>query len=227
MKLNIENVYVVHYTKLTERRSVIERQFNEISKNLIFIEDFDAEVITNDIINEWYQPSEIEWEERNNKLWRRKGLPTPAFRRINMAEISCTIKHIKAMELIAQNGDGFIIEDDVLLKENFVENFNKAIDELPEDWDVIMIGAGCNMHVPSTPDKLFYKVSDPATRCLDSYLVSQSAAQKLIKTIKPFQTISDWELAWQLHLNNLTTYWLEPSLCVQGSETGVYKTTLR
>ena len=30
MKLNIENVYVVHYTKLVERRSVIERQFNDI-----------------------------------------------------------------------------------------------------------------------------------------------------------------------------------------------------
>jgi GR25 family glycosyltransferase involved in LPS biosynthesis len=226
MKLNIENVYVVHYTKLIERRNVIEKQFKDISKNLIFIEDFDAEEITDEILSEWYQPSEEQWYQRNT-LWSRRGLPTTPFRIINMAEVSCTIKHIKAMELIAENGDGFIIEDDVLLKDNFLENFNKAIDELPEDWDVIMVGAGCNLHVPSVAGKIFYKVNDPATRCLDSYLVSQKAAQKLLKTIKPFQTISDWELAWQIYFNNLTTYWLEPSLCVQGSETGVYKTTLR
>lgn len=227
MKLNIDNVYVVHYTKLVERRINIEKQFNEISNKITFIEDYDADVLTTELINEWYQPSEEDWNIRNKTLWGRKGLPTPSFRRINIAEISCTIKHIKAIELIAKNGDGFIIEDDVLLKDNFVKNFNRAIDELPNDWDVIMVGAGCNMHVPSTSDKIFYRVDDPATRCLDSYLVRQSAAKKIMSSIKPFQTISDWELAWQLYANKLITYWLEPSLCVQGSETGVYKTTLR
>ena len=139
MKLNIENVYVVHYTKLIERRNVIEKQFKDISKNLIFIEDFDAEEITDEILSEWYQPSEEQWYQRNT-LWSRRGLPTTPFRIINMAEVSCTIKHIKAMELIAENGDGFIIEDDVLLKDNFLENFNKAIDELPEDLSVLSVG---------------------------------------------------------------------------------------
>ena len=93
----------------------------DISKNLIFIEDFDAEEITDEILAEWYQPSKEQWDIRNRNLWGKKGLPTPAFRIINMAEVSCTIKHIKAMELIAENGDGFIIEDDVLLKDNFVK----------------------------------------------------------------------------------------------------------
>jgi GR25 family glycosyltransferase involved in LPS biosynthesis len=227
MKLKVKNMYVVHYTKLKERKEKILQQFGEIVENIIFIDEFDQENLNENIISEWYKPSVSEWYERNS-LWGRAGLPMPPFRIINIAEISCTIKHIKALELIEKNGDGFIIEDDILLKEKFVEEFNKSIDELPSDWDIVMVGAGCNMHVKDIiPGVRFYKVNDPATRCLDSYLVKQDAARKILKTIKPFQTISDWEFAWQFHKNQLTTYWLEPSLCVQGSETGVYKTTLR
>jgi GR25 family glycosyltransferase involved in LPS biosynthesis len=227
MNLKIKDLYVVHYTKLVERKQNILTQFDPIVENIHFIEEYDQESLTDELISEWYQPSTEQWYERNN-LWGKAGLPMTPFRIINLAEVSCTIKHIKALEKIAENGTGFIIEDDVLLVNNFLEEFNKSIDNLPNDWDIIMVGAGCNMHVKDIQkDIRFYRVPDPATRCLDSYLVTQSAAKKILSTIKPFQTISDWEFAWQFHINNLVTYWMEPSLCVQGSEIGLYKSTLR
>jgi GR25 family glycosyltransferase involved in LPS biosynthesis len=223
--LNIENVYVVHYTKLTDRKNKIIEQFADVSKNLHFINEYDQEELSQEVLSKFYSPTIDDWVRKVSPLWDiRQHRP----RYLNPAEISCTIKHILAIQEVAKNGDGFIIEDDLLIKDNFVDEFNLTMKELPEDWDVIMIGAGCQMHSKDIrPGVRLYKQSHPATRCLDSYLLSQRAAKKIIETIIPFQLVSDWEFAYHLYHHNLNTYWLEPSPCIQGSEIGVYKSTLR
>jgi GR25 family glycosyltransferase involved in LPS biosynthesis len=222
--LNIKDVYIIHYTKLENRRNKIFEQFDNITQNLNFINDFDQEELSQDIINDFYYPSDEEWDKKVTPLWNR-NLHRP--RILNIAEISCTIKHIIAIEEVAKKGDALIIEDDLIIKDNFVHEFNNVIENLPNDWDVIMIGKGCNMTAKNIiPGKTLYKQSHPATRCLDSYLLSQNAAIKISKTIKPFQLVSDWELAYHLYLHDLNVYWLEPSPCFQGSEKGIYKSTL-
>jgi GR25 family glycosyltransferase involved in LPS biosynthesis len=222
--LNIKDVYVIHYTKLESRRNKITEQFENISHNLHFINDFDQEDITPEIMNEFYLYSITEWDKKVSPLW---NINSHRPRLLNIAEISCTIKHVKAIEFVSKNGDAFIIEDDLIIKDDFLNEFNNAIDRLPDDWDVVMIGTGCNLTSKNIqPGKIFYKQNHPATRCLDSYLLKQSAAKKIIETIKPFQLVSDWELAYHLYFHNLNVYWLEPSPCFQGSEKGIYKSTL-
>lgn len=223
MKLNIPKVYVIHYTKLEDRKEKIIEQFSNFA-NLEFVNEYDKDELTTEILNSFYYPSSDEWIKKVS-LWSPQ---VHNFRVLNPAEISCTIKHILAIKKVAENGDAFIIEDDLLLKEHFIEDFNSMISDLPNDWDLIMVGSGCNLHADNiTNDKKFYKAKNPATRCLDSYLISQKAAQKIIDTIIPFQLVSDWEVAYHIYLHNLTTYWLEPSPCFQGSESGTYKSTLR
>ena len=224
MKLNIPKVYVIHYTKLINRKQTIIDQFNDIS-NLEFINEFDKEELTQDILNKFYLPSNDEWNKKVSPLWNPY---IHRFRILNDAEISCTIKHILAIKKVAENGDAFIIEDDLLLKPNFTNDFNIMMSELPNDWDVVIVGSGCNLHANNIIEgKKFYKAPNPATRCLDSYLLSQKAAIKIMETIIPFQLVSDWEIAYHLYIHNLNTYWLEPSPCFQGSESGAYKSTLR
>jgi GR25 family glycosyltransferase involved in LPS biosynthesis len=225
MKLNIDSVYVVHYTKLLDRKNKIVEQFGGIVDNLHFINEFDQEELSDDILKEYYLPDPMKWVNKVSPLWDVR-IHRPRY--LNIAEISCTIKHIIALEQVAKNGDGFIIEDDLLIKDNFLEEFNETMSNLPADWDVIMIGAGCQMHTKELiPGVKLYKREHPATRCLDSYLISQKTARKIIETVKPFQLISDWEFAFQFFLHNLNVYWLEPSPCYQGSEVGYYKSTLR
>ena len=223
MILSIPKVYVIHYTKLIDRKNKIEDQFANIA-NIEFINEYDKEELSNDVLNKFYLPSTNEWNKKVSPLW---NVNIHRFRILNPAEISCTIKHIMAIKKVAENGDAFIIEDDLLINSNFVNDFNEMINDLPNDWDIIMVGAGCNMHANIIGNQKFYKASNPATRCLDSYLLSQKAAIKIMETIIPFQLVSDWELAYHLYKHELNTYWLEPSLCSQGSETGVYKSTLR
>jgi len=223
--LKIPNIYVIHYSKLKDRKSKILEQFSQLHSNIKFITEYDQEQLTSDVLDNFYLPSDEDFIKKVSPLWN-SNVHRP--RILNIAEISCTIKHITALEEIAKNGDGFIIEDDLIIKDSFVEEFNKAIDSLPNDWDVVMIGSGCNMVSENIEsDKILYKKNHPATRCLDSYLVSQSAAKKICSTIKPFQLGADWEVAYHLYLHDMNVYWLEPSPCFQGSKKGVYKSTLR
>jgi GR25 family glycosyltransferase involved in LPS biosynthesis len=222
--INIKDVYVVHYTKLEERRRKIISQFDGIVDNMVYITDYDQENLSDEVLDKFYKYSVDDWNRKVSDLW---DLYQHQPRILNIAEISCTIKHIEAIDMVAKNGDALIIEDDLIIKENFVEYFNFMIESLPDDWDVIMVGTGCEMTAKIETGKILYKMPHPATRCLDSYLISQSAAQKIISTIKPFQLVSDWEVAYHMYLHNLNVYWLEPSPCFQGSEKGVYKSTLR
>ena len=48
----------------------------------------------------------------------------------------------------------------------------------------------------------------------------------MAKTMKPFVVISDWELSCQFAQHNAKVYWWEPALISQGSETGLFNTTL-
>jgi hypothetical protein len=43
----------------------------------------------------------------------------------------------------------------------------------------------------------------------------------------PFVVTMDWELSYHAARHDLHVYWLEPPLAVQGSETGVYPSSIR
>ena len=67
----------------------------------------------------------------------------------------------------------------------------------------------------------------PASKGGDSYLLRKELAENISETMNTFVTISDWELSYQLKLHNANVYWWEPPLVAQGSELGLYKSTLR
>ena len=157
---------------------------------------------------------------------------TEVARELNIAEVSCTIKHYLGIKKIAEECEdyGLILEDDVIFVENFPELFDEFLGATPKDWGAIFMGCCAGLRVPQQhliKDVVAYPMAHPASRGGDSYLLTKEVAQKITKTMKPFSTISDWELAHQLHRHSVKTYWWEPPLVVQGSETGLYKTTLR
>jgi GR25 family glycosyltransferase involved in LPS biosynthesis len=118
-----------------------------------------------------------------------------------------------------------ILEDDVVFAENFTEQFNKSLKNTPEDWDMICIGSGCNLRISSDrliPGQIAYKKQHPASKCTDSYIITKKAAEKICKTIVPFNFPIDWELNYQLWHHNMNVYWWEPPVTKQGSQCGLY-----
>jgi glycosyl transferase, family 25 len=226
--LNVEKIYVVHYTRLIERRSHMDTFFRCHDIEAEYIQVYDQDELTEEIIDQYYCPSE---EDYNDKILGTYGTTSNPYRLLRPAEISCTMKHYEAIRRLSTEVSdyGLIFEDDIMFNPNFVSSFNSYLKKTPKDWDAIFFGGCCGMDVSrdANLEKVAYRKDHPATKCADGYLLRKDLAAKIEKTMKPFVTISDWELSHQLHMHDATVYWWSPPLIAQGSEHGLFNTTLR
>ena len=230
MKYN--HCYVIHYTKLISRKNFLDVQLSTVGLQGNYITEFDQEDLTPQIVDQFYEKNPQIHDSKIEKLWDPS---IHTYRELKIPEISCTIKHFEALRLIAENQEdyGLILEDDVVFREGFVEEFDRCLSLTPNDWDAIFIGAGCGesfqRHKLSESEKVnehCFLVDHPATNCAEAYLVKKEMADKIYKSAQPFHLISDWELAYQLFKFNAKVYWWAPSLIEQGSKNGRYESTL-
>jgi GR25 family glycosyltransferase involved in LPS biosynthesis len=227
--INAEKTYLVHYTKLEDRKKHTDEQFKNLGIDIEYITEYDQEDLTDELIDKHYDSSE---ESYNSKIHPTYGNRSTPHRILNKGEISCVFKHKLAIEKISKECDnyGVVFEDDVVFVEDFIEKFNKFLDLTPDDWDAIFIGscAGLRVNPQFVKEDVFtYKVDHPASKGGDSYLLKRDLAEKISGTMDKFVTAADWELSYQFKLHNANVYWWEPPLVVQGSEIGLYKSTLR
>jgi glycosyl transferase family 25 len=211
-------LFIVHYDKLIKRKEFIIKQLNKYN--------FDFEFITN------HGKENLTLHERN------------MFRNISDGEISVALHHIECYKRIVHENIDYtlILEDDVILCNNFREILERYIKDLPSDWDMLFIGDGCGLHIDKNlliQEKHIYKKEnvnngktyEGATRCLDSYLISNKCAKIITEKLKlPNYTILVPVDLWMncvIRNNNFNIYWAEPTIVTQGSENGFYKSSLR
>lgn len=227
-------LYIIHYTKLKNRKEKLLSFLAKSNNQYEFIDVFDQEYINNDDLNKYYLPDKKLFDDKISPLWDSN---LHKFRHLNIAEISCTIKHIIAIEKVANQNDEYclILEDDAIpIENNFFDEIEKLIDDAPDDWDSIFMGAGCGVDFMNEKLKKshlingkFAKVPHPCTNCAEAYLIKKKSAKKVFESIVPFQLVSDWELAYQFYKLNMNVYWSIPPLFYQGSKSGEYESTLR
>lgn len=223
--------YIIHYTKLENRKENISSFLSNTYFDYKFVEDYDKEVLDGNL---YYLPNKEMFNEKIKNLWDSK---IHGFRILNDAEISCTIKHILAIEEIANQKEdiGLILEDDAIpIDNNFSEKISELIDTAPNNWDSIFMGAGCGVDFMnqklqgcSLINERFAQVPHPSTNCAEAYLLKKESAKKIYESIVPFQLVSDWELAYQFYKLDMNVYWSIPPLFYQGSKSGQYNSTLR
>ena len=211
--------YVLHYTKLDKRREYMENLVNTLGLDVEWITEFDQEEMNGELLSEYYKPNKEDWVKKVEKLWdiRQHG-----FRNLKPAEISLTAKHVEAIRRIAESDNefGLILEDDVMIANNFQSLLNDYYNDTPGDWDVVFIGNGYGINVPRhklVQGKKVYLADHPASRCTEAMLVKKEAANKLFKSMKPFTMVCDWEYAWQFYDLGLKVYWFEPAIITQAS----------
>jgi GR25 family glycosyltransferase involved in LPS biosynthesis len=202
---------MTHYTPLVERKS---RILEHIPFDMKWIES---------------EPEKQCWTT-DPESWNKKA-PVP-FRQISKGEISLGHKHVEVYKDIVANKHSvtLILEDDVILADDFVALFNRNIEQTPKDWDYIFIGSGCGLRINPNlviPEKIAYKKDHPATKCTDSYCITFSAAKRVLDTIIPFSLPIDFELNYQLERHDMNVYWWEPPIVIQGSQCGLYDSELQ
>jgi len=215
-------VFVIHYTKLVERREHIKKQLARYNFDVEFITEYDKENFS-----------------KNDLALFNEGI-------LSMSEMSTIRKHLACYEKICNEDLDYalILEDDATLETDFENKLARYIEQLPALWDFCFIGSGCDLHVPdriiqkSPPGTNIFRKSNyysswggsGATRCADSYIVSKRAAFKILDYLdKPDYKISKE----QDHLLNeialfklLVTYWAEPTLVRQESDRGKFQSSL-
>lgn len=229
--------YILHCKTLDERKSHIINQMKIHSfDNYVFYEEYDANELTEDQIKKYCTPKTENLETFINHvkpyLKYLPVTPTP----LNINEISLTIKMGKVFELMLNDTYDYYLmfEDDVILVDDFREKFNTFLNNTPDDWDVIYMGSGANLKpnyfektIKITKENIAYKMDHPASRCADSVLFKRKTLEDLVETWFPFLMVSDWELGCQHYKHNHKVYWWEPSLVKQGSEHGMFRSSLR
>jgi len=232
--MQINKIFVIHYTKLKERKEKILELLKNFTGEIEFVEVLDKENISASDLKKVYFPNAEDFENKVRPLW---DVNLHRFRYLNEAEVSCTMKHIYTFKKIMnENNDHvLIIEDDILpLTDDFITKIENLLDNAPKDWDVIYLSEGIGMDFVNSKiqssekfnDQLI-KASHPASNCTDAYLWTKKAAEKAYKALMPFQLVIDWELSSCFYKNNMNVYWMVNPLFKQGSKTGKYKSELR
>jgi GR25 family glycosyltransferase involved in LPS biosynthesis len=214
------DAYVIHYTPLKERKEHITNELKREGLSSIFVEDYDREVLT---------ASDTEKFDISS---------------VNLGKVSLILKHIEAWRQIVSSAQpyGLIFEDDAVLCSDFLPKLRNYIEELPADFDVLMINSGCDLHIPEemliegihvylrglscTPWGGF-----GGTRCTDAYLISKECARKFLEIYDSLEAASinialDWWMNDLMRKIGARVFWAEPSLVSQGTEIGLFKTSL-
>lgn len=137
--------------------------------------------------------------------------------------IGCYMSHMTVYELIAK-GDapyGLIFEDDVEIDKNIFQKLNSVIENVPNDWDILLLSCYCivceKMDVYYDTGKFFW---------LHCYIVRKSSVNTILKYLKSNKIGKqiDSEMGDMISMGKLKVYCLKESLCKQGKR---FKTTIQ
>jgi len=226
-------VYVLHSSNLSKRKKHILEQFRKHNiYNFEFIEKFDAREIT----EEESRPFAKDYKRTVMSLFLKH----------------IYVYQLIAKDSEASEATALIFEDDVILGDDFYEILEKYMNEARDtsdarytsdangvsdvgyasEYDMLFIGCGYNLHINKEVievDKHIYK--NPYTRATDSYVITSSCAKKICDYYEA-GAACPITLPINLWLNKaildkgLNVYWCEPTIVSQGSQSGLFETSL-
>jgi GR25 family glycosyltransferase involved in LPS biosynthesis len=210
-------VHVIHYTRLTERRTHMERVLREHGLDHFPIN--------------WMTAHDRE-EVLAEGAYERGEWGDPKV--IAAGSISLILKHLAVYSAVVAEPHAWhlILEDDVLIRPGFMPALADCLTELPHEWDLCFVGLGCDLHVPwwlrHSNKRIYWRGwkrgllwgGGGCSRCTEAYLIHPGCAERVLSSRfahPPFNQAIDWHLnaagmALQIH-----SYWAEPPLVTQGA----------
>ncbi len=150
---------------------------------------------------------------------------------------SCALKHLLVYEQIIQQKlkGALIFEDDILLYENFNDIFNKTMielenrDDIAQDLVLISYEDSILEYVPKKSikeDTVLYQAEKG--RCAGAYYISLQTAQIIIDFILENKCglPIDWFHNEIIKKTVIKLYWCQPPIAMQGSHSGIFKSSL-
>jgi len=141
--------------------------------------------------------------------------------RRKLGSLGCTLSHISLLKNMIKNNDEFVcvLEDDAILDKQFFEKIQKALNDVPEDWDIIFLGFSCAYSHDNRCKK-----NDSIKKIKDNihsinyiygsygYLINNKGARKIIDNIYPIWWHVDTMYSFLIQKGILNSYCTIPNL---------------
>ena len=151
----------------------------------------------------------------NDKKLIEKGL-LDKNHKLKKGQIGCYLSHLKLLKKAKNDNDNIIIvlEDDIVFSKNFKDKLNEYYKEVPDDWDIIYLGASrvkgkkISKHVlEGVYDKYIDGSFNMGTYAM---MLNKKSINKLLKLLIPIKNPIDTTIA--KNNKNLKLYYINPSI---------------
>jgi hypothetical protein len=153
----------------------------------------------------------------------RSGYP------IRDSEASIAINFLKIFEDAYHKNyeEILVLESDVLLHPDFISITNGILEVAKsEDFNCISLGFGMGMRLKNDYDKVILAKVDQF-RCADSLIFNRTAIKYFYNNLKQIRLPIDEEFTQAVKNNNISVYWLDPPIAVQGSQIGANSSSVQ
>jgi len=191
------NIIVISLKRAADRRERITNQLNTLNIDAFIMDAIDALELTD--------------EEKNKSINLPNGYRFGEI--FKPGEIACTMSHINALKIAKENkwDDVIILEDDVILAEDFTKRINFLYKIIPSNWEHIYLSGIPRIGFNKPPILNIANITSSVfTECTHSMLIKGTAYNKIIDTLSLFQTTTDDIYNSMISLNKLMSYTYYP-----------------
>jgi len=191
------NIVVISLERAKERREKIKSQLASLQIEAIIMDAIDNQNLTE--------------SEKNKKIHLQDGYRFGEL--FKPGEIACTMSHIKALRIAKKENWPYLIvlEDDVILAEDFAKRVRYLFRILPNDWEHVYLSGIPRIGMAWMPNLSFMNVVPSVfTQCIHSIIVSDLAYDKVINYLEKFETTTDDSYCHLLETGKLRSYTFYP-----------------
>lgn len=243
--------YIIHFSKLKERRGFLETSQTIKALNPEFITEKDIEgkingeppigkignqvkTIQHILLMNLCEIGKINLQ----RLTKREkeciffNFKRDAINAYSQKNYELSLQHYRAYEHFLNTNDrhALILEDDSLPiytnPSNTIRTIGKMIEKLEND-NAFFLDISDSLGLQGAKNQyskdIIDKVENGRTRCSSSYIINRKLAEELIRKKNEIALPIDWHLSYVMKSEALKTYWSTIILFIQGSENYIYK----
>jgi GR25 family glycosyltransferase involved in LPS biosynthesis len=204
--------YCIHHSPDIERKAYMDDLFMlKKIDDIVWIVDY---LPDSDEVKSWENKVESTYAAKDNRL--------------NVSEISCFLKHKKAIKHIAASGEiGVILEDDIAIPQFDMAYFVDGVlsHECTTD-KMIFIGSFADKDIVDSAEYVVHFSHSHKSRCAHAYMLNAETATKITPLLEDIKMPFDWQLNSIIEQLNLCVGWTKPHI-YQRTEKGIIKSLLR
>lgn len=191
------NIVVISLERAKERREKIKSQLSALNIDAVIMDAVDGQNLSD--------------LEKTRKITLEGGYRQGEF--FKPGEIACTMSHIKALQYAQFKNWPYLIvlEDDVVLAEDFEKRIKFLFRIIPPDWEHIYISGIPRLGFAPPPMLNFANVVPTIfTECTHSMIIRNEAYQKVISYLSKFETTTDDSYNQIIKIGGLKSYTYYP-----------------